>query len=156
MVNELYTQGYVLGFAFNPASDSVLLIKKVRPDWQAGLYNGVGGKIEPDEDHSDAMQREFYEETGILTRADSWKRFAQHLCPKSQGTPGYLMHLYTTTVDANPAQTTDEVPCWFQLSGHQYLVRSGVPGCHMYIAMALHLRDKPYTTTTLEIPDTFL
>lgn len=56
---------YVTGFCFNMEMTQVVLIKKNQPDWQKGLYNGVGGKIEPDEESSAAMQREFLEEAGL-------------------------------------------------------------------------------------------
>ncbi len=42
-------KGYVLGFAFDEDYEWVALIKKNRPQWQAGKLNGVGGKIEPNE-----------------------------------------------------------------------------------------------------------
>lgn len=63
---------YVLGFAFDEYNDHVVLIKKNRPEWQAGKYNGVGGKVEVGELHSEAMVREFHEETGILTEYKDW------------------------------------------------------------------------------------
>lgn len=63
---------YVVGFAFDNYHD-VLLIEKTKPKWQAGLLNGVGGKIE-DSDISDvdAMVREFQEETTLWTEASNW------------------------------------------------------------------------------------
>ena len=60
--NTIY---YVVGFLFNPDMTEVVLIKKNRPDWQKGLLNGVGGKIESGEDPITAMIREFKEETGV-------------------------------------------------------------------------------------------
>ena len=50
---------YVLGFAFDPRMDRVMLIKKTRPAWQAGRLNGIGGHIEQDELSCEAMRREF-------------------------------------------------------------------------------------------------
>lgn len=55
---------FVLGFVFNSNLNSVLLVEKKRPDWQAGYFNGIGGKIEDDETPLQAMQREGREETG--------------------------------------------------------------------------------------------
>lgn len=66
---------YVLGFAFRPHDvweDGVVLIRKTKPDWQAGKLNGVGGKIEEDESPVAAMVREFEEETGHKTVGDDW------------------------------------------------------------------------------------
>lgn len=57
---------YVLGFAFNEDNSKVALIRKNRPQWQAGKLNGIGGKIEETDDtYENAMHREFYEETGL-------------------------------------------------------------------------------------------
>lgn len=63
---------YVVGFLFMPDIPSrhnqfqgheVVLIRKNRPDWQKGLLNGVGGRVENGESASEAMMREFREET---------------------------------------------------------------------------------------------
>ena len=55
---------YVVGFRFDQWRKRVALIRKNKPAWQAGLLNGVGGKIEADESGYAAMIREFKEETG--------------------------------------------------------------------------------------------
>jgi 8-oxo-dGTP diphosphatase len=67
---------YVLGFAFDEAGDRVVLIQKTKPAWQAGKYNGVGGKVEENETMIDAMVREFYEETGVETAINDWREYA--------------------------------------------------------------------------------
>lgn len=54
----------VLGFAFD-ASHNVGLIRKMRPPWQKGSLNGIGGHIEEGESPHDAQVREFLEETGL-------------------------------------------------------------------------------------------
>ena len=63
---------YVLGFAFNEYLDRVALIVKNKPEWQAGKYNGIGGKIEEGETPEVAMRREFMEEAGVDWTA--WQR----------------------------------------------------------------------------------
>lgn len=67
------TKDYVLGFLFDAAKGSVVLIQKNRPEWQCGKYNGVGGKIELGESPREAMVREFEEETGV--RVPQWTCF---------------------------------------------------------------------------------
>lgn len=67
---------YVLGFMFNAAGATLVLIKKNKPKWQAGLWNGVGGKIEEGESPAYAMVREFQEETGLETVQTDWKPVA--------------------------------------------------------------------------------
>lgn len=68
----------VLGFAFNQEKTRVLLINKKKPDWQNGLLNGIGGKIEDyDSTPYHAMTREFIEECGLKTVKEDWYLFAK-------------------------------------------------------------------------------
>jgi len=46
---------------------SVLLIQKIKPDWQRGRLNLPGGSIEADETPEMAAARELYEEAGIIS-----------------------------------------------------------------------------------------
>ena len=65
---------YVVGFLFSDDYSQVVLIKKSKPDWQKGLYNGVGGKIEMyDESPLSAQKREFKEEAGL--EIENWSEF---------------------------------------------------------------------------------
>jgi 8-oxo-dGTP diphosphatase len=56
---------YVGGFLFNVDGTRLALVQKIKPDWQNGFLNAVGGKIEIGEDPMAAMIREFREETGV-------------------------------------------------------------------------------------------
>lgn len=56
---------YVVGFAFNMDRRTVLLITKLKPEWQKGSLNGIGGKVETGESPLFAMDREAIEETGL-------------------------------------------------------------------------------------------
>lgn len=67
-------QDYVLGFAFDD-TPRVALIKKNRPEWMAGKWNGIGGKIEVGEDATAAMVREFQEEAGVSSAPEVWTHF---------------------------------------------------------------------------------
>lgn len=64
---------YVCGLMFNTDKTKVALIKKLRPKWQKGLLNGIGGKIESGEASIDAMCREFSEEAGLKTFYYDWR-----------------------------------------------------------------------------------
>lgn len=64
---------YVAGFLFDYPVNNVILIKKTKPEWQAGLLNGVGGKVNEGETPASAMQREFNEEAGVWV--DKWEKF---------------------------------------------------------------------------------
>lgn len=69
---------FVLGFVFNKDGTKVLLVQKERPKWQAGLWNGIGGKIEGAEFPKVAMMRECYEETGC---SYTWDHVLTFVCP---------------------------------------------------------------------------
>ena len=68
-------QEYVLGFAFNGMKTQVALIRKLRPVWQYGKINGIGGKIEAGEMPLEAMIREFKEEAGV--EIDDWREYCR-------------------------------------------------------------------------------
>ena len=71
---------YVLGFCFDFAYKHVVLIHKLKPDWQFERLNGVGGKIEvrAGEGAMAAMVREFKEETGgSLGDRVEWRPFGR-------------------------------------------------------------------------------
>ena len=52
---------------FNKTKDRALFCKRLKDPYK-GLYNFVGGKIEPGEDSETAAYRELFEETGITKR----------------------------------------------------------------------------------------
>jgi 8-oxo-dGTP pyrophosphatase MutT (NUDIX family) len=70
-------QNYVLGFIFSPSLARVLLVKKARPTWQAGRFNGIGGHVEPGENIDKAMEREAEEEAGITPGQLNWHHFGE-------------------------------------------------------------------------------
>lgn len=56
-----------LGFVLSPDQEQVLMVHRVGRDHdeQFGKYNGLGGKVEPDEDVVQCMRRELREEASI-------------------------------------------------------------------------------------------
>jgi 8-oxo-dGTP diphosphatase len=82
---------YCVGFLFSPDDEYVALISKLRPKWQAGLFNGIGGHIEKCETASAAMIREFKEEAGMIVT--NWRHFA------ALGGNGFLVHCFETQGD---------------------------------------------------------
>lgn len=56
---------YTVGFIFDKDMKKVLLVHKTAPEWQVGLINGVGGKLEIGETTAECIVREIKEETNI-------------------------------------------------------------------------------------------
>lgn len=67
---------YVAGFMFDEDGRKVALVRKLKPSWQKGSLNAIGGKIEAGESAAEAIVREFREETGVVTGETQWKLFA--------------------------------------------------------------------------------
>jgi 8-oxo-dGTP diphosphatase len=75
-----------LGYILSPDGHSTLLVhRNARPeDEHLGKYNGLGGKLEPDESITEGMAREIAEEAGLTVTAMqlrgtiSWPGFGKH------------------------------------------------------------------------------
>ena len=65
---------------YDPSGRQVLMCKR-RKNPYLGLYNLIGGKIEPGEDHMDAAYRELWEETGITREDVTLTHFASFSYP---------------------------------------------------------------------------
>ncbi|MDH5823484.1 8-oxo-dGTP diphosphatase [Luteimonas sp. RD2P54] len=106
-----------LGYVLSPERDRVLLIHRNArdDDHHLGKYNGLGGKLEPDEDVVAGMRREIMEEAGIaceqmqLRGTISWPGFGKagedwlgfvFLITRYAGTP----------FDSNPEGNLEWVP----------------------------------------------
>lgn len=68
---------YVAGFLFTPDKTRVVLMRKHRADPDARLFNGVGGKIGPEELPKSAMSRVFKQETGVVIPPNEWMALAR-------------------------------------------------------------------------------
>lgn len=112
------TMNYVVGFVTDDDHRAVLLVRKARPEWQAGLLNGIGGKVQhlpvrPQdtelrwESPLEAMRREFSEETGLSIDLDWTLRF--ELRPFNRDYKGNVL-FWTATM---------EYPELKKLEGHE-------------------------------------
>uniref|UniRef100_A0A6M3LCS5 Nudix hydrolase domain-containing protein n=1 Tax=viral metagenome TaxID=1070528 RepID=A0A6M3LCS5_9ZZZZ len=112
---------YVVGFAFNNNCSEVLLIHKIKPEWQRGRVNGIGGKLEKDEHFYDCMVREFKEETGVGTDSSDWT----HYCTLSgEDFKVYFFYIIGGIEDASSIE--DEKIEWFNIYKLPYNIISNL------------------------------
>ncbi|SEM13602.1 8-oxo-dGTP diphosphatase [Stigmatella aurantiaca] len=106
-----------LGYVLSPDGSRVLLIhRNARPqDAHLGKYNGLGGKMQPDEDVVSCMRREIREEAALecvdlrLRGTISWPGFG----PKGEDWLGFvfLIDRFTgTPLERNPEGELSWVP----------------------------------------------
>src|SRR5690606_5219308 len=121
-------RAYVVGFLFRPGTGEVALIRKQRPEWQRGLLNGVGGKIELGESAIEAMRREFREEAG----ADivDWRPFALLHWRRD------VIHFFTSRAPARLESKTDEPVAWYPT--HWFPILPLVPNLRWLVPLAYH------------------
>ncbi len=121
---------YVCGFAFNYDRVKVVLIEKLKPEWQKGLLNGVGGHIEEGETELQAMQREFKEETGISVWV--WNLFCTYTGE------GYCVYFFKSfTVIEDVKSVTKEQVGIFHLEELDY--NKTIPNLKWLIPLALDI-----------------
>jgi 8-oxo-dGTP pyrophosphatase MutT (NUDIX family) len=114
---------YTLGFLFGEKDNKkvVWLIKKTKPDWQIGLLNGIGGKLEYKEPPIVGICREFKEETGVETIVDDWYEFCEYTDANS-----WRIHCFTSYKECHPKTTTDEEVACYEVDNLPEKVISGV------------------------------
>lgn len=107
-----------LGYVWDRTADTVLLVHRVGRDHdeQFGKYNGLGGKLEPDEDVAAGMRRELREEASIevtsmrLRGTISWPGFG----PNGEDWLGFVFVVEGWTGDV-PARNDEGPLGWFPL-----------------------------------------
>lgn len=126
---------YVCGFIFNLTRDKVLLIRKVKPIWQAGRLNGIGGRIEHGESSHAAMTRECMEECGLLIPDSAWSLFVT-----LRDQRGWLVDFFYAVRDGigDAITTTDEAVEVVPVSH----LGNCMTNLRWLIPMALSMRDE--------------
>lgn len=132
---------YVVGFLFMPDIPSrhnpyqgweVALIRKNRPDWQRGLLNGIGGKVEGSEIPREAMIREFREEAGLYIT--EWHPVVDMVFPDC------TVHVFQARLGESVtllSLTDEKVEVWNVGDVLKYSHK--VPNLHWLIPMALFI-----------------
>lgn len=85
---EYVEEGYmnqVCGLVFSRDMGMVVLVEKKRPEWMAGMLNGVGGATKEGELRArTTMARKCLDETGLDVPLDDWQMLAEFVSPASK------------------------------------------------------------------------
>jgi 8-oxo-dGTP diphosphatase len=133
---------FVAGFLFRDTKRQVALIEKLRPDWQKGKYNGIGGKVEKGETPLQAMQREFKEETGA--DISLWRPFCNLRSLSAKDAWQVIMFMSETPAEIRTME--DEQVDWYNVSEISYL--DVIPNLRWLIPMAI--AETQATATVIE------
>lgn len=107
-----------LGYILSPDGRKVLMVHRIARshDDQLGKYNGLGGKMDRDEDVAACMVREIREEAGVeVTRMElrgtiNWTNFG----PKGEDWLGFIFRI--TAFEGTPRASSEEGPLtWVDL-----------------------------------------
>lgn len=108
-----------LGFILSPEKDRVLMVHRIAraDDDQLGKYNGLGGKMQRDEDAAACMVREIREESGLevtamtLRGTVNWTNFG----PKGEDWLGFIFLI--TAFQGEPLAASEEGPLhWVEIA----------------------------------------
>lgn len=130
---------YVVGFAFDHMN-KVWLIRKNKPEWQAGKLNGIGGRIEMGETSRQAMSREFHEEAGVLVPMERWTMFHRETWASGTSVDFFVTRL--TNTERPVSMTTERVIAlsWVVLSYIEWTMHEGLYNMAYLVPMAfVHL-----------------
>lgn len=142
---------YCLGFAFASGNRKVLLVRKSHPDWQKGSFNAPGGSVQPHEKCSEAMVREFKEETGFDTKEADWALKIVCVSPETPTTYELRVYHYVGPAlpDKSPPAGRPDEPCaWLSVPMlDAYKTVGGVP---WMIPMLLDKDIRGYTQVVVD------
>lgn len=124
---------YTLGFLFKNNDTEVLLIRKNRPEWQAGYLNGIGGKMHTGEHPDETMAREANEEAGI--HGVAWQQFAT--MNFAQATVRCYRAHWAGEGECPIIQNEDEQVGWYYVDSVMAGIPPTVPNLRWLIPLAL-------------------
>ena len=108
-----------LGYVLSPDKQKVLMVHRTarEDDYHQGKFNGLGGKMEPQEDVVTCMQREIKEEAGIdctemvLRGTINWTGFG----PNGEDWLGFIFRI--DRFEGTPSQENNEGPLeWVEIA----------------------------------------
>lgn len=125
---------YTAGFLFTDDGQFVVLVQKNKPEWQRGLWNAIGGKVEDGETPLECMRREFKEECVFGAHELRWEQFA------TLRGADWEVHFFRAFhpirwhwTDKNYGLETEVVKIW-----NVRHLPGVIPNLHYLVPMALH------------------
>ncbi len=115
-------KNYTLGFVFDKKMQQVLLLHRIKPPYEM-LLNGVGGKIQANENPQDAMIRELKEETNIALQENDKIIFLTQMM-FFNGISLYVFYIVLDSDDIDYAKledTEEGVLAWYDIKENNLL-----------------------------------
>ena len=101
--------------------DGRVLLGRKKRGWRAGIYNGIGGKVDAGEDAEAAMIRETQEEIGITPTKYEKVGYAEFIVFFKGEKSKLFAHKYIATQFEGELIETDEMrPEWFDIDKVPY------------------------------------
>ena len=98
-----------------------ILLGFCKRGFSTGKYNGVGGKLEPNENPEEAMIRECQEEVSVTPTKYEKVGFIDFLEYAKGEKENVLFHLYiATSWEGTPTESDEMVPHWFNIKNIPY------------------------------------
>lgn len=111
--------GMITGVLCFIIQDGKILLAKKKRGFGKGWWNGVGGKVNENEEVVEAVQREAQEEAGIVPQDPTFcgtLRFSFE-----DGTPDWQLHVFRAEeFDGEPQESEEMSPQWFDLKEIPY------------------------------------
>lgn len=142
-------RNYVLGLAFSENGGELLVIKKAKPEWQTGKFNGIGGKVEPFEKFPDAMAREFHEETNLSTEPEAWNYLGVMRGTDYSGVDTFAVYVFTVFGDFIRFAESPEVEPVQVIPVAELDRYPHIPNLNWLVPMALNKRAEGFQLTRL-------
>lgn len=125
--------------AFLKRGDEILLLNREKPYWM-GCWNGVGGKLLPNETPLDCVLREIKEETGIKLETIHYKGTVTWNVGSFDG-GGMYLYLADLPADfsySTPAKTDEGILDWKKIDWILDTENQGIANLHYFFPAMLH------------------